>query len=829
MLFLPKPNPSLSSVLAGLVVCFASGSLRAAETDPALPKSALSGSAPGEPAKVDFIQQVQPILAKHCYACHGPDEAEGGLSFTSEETAFAEADSGEPAIVPGDVEASTLIARISSDDEFERMPPEGDPLSKSEIELLRRWIEQGAGWDKHWAFKPMQSVEPPAVEDADWSNHPIDAFLHDSLSGAGMKPNGPADRATLIRRAHYDLTGLPPSAEQVEAFVNDPDPDAFAKRVDQLLESPHYGERWGRHWLDLVRYAETNSYERDGVKPNAWKYRDYVIQSFNDDKPYDQFVREQLAGDELEEVTRETLTATGYYRLGIWDDEPADPLLAVYDELDDIMTTTGQVMLGLTINCARCHDHKIDPVTQQDYYGLLAMFGDVTSWGSRGDQRSNNQIDVSSDELIARYQANDQAQRRLESAMREIEQAGIAKMSAPDQRATEGPKKERQQVLDAKLKDHLDEAQWRQYEELKTEWKRVEREARALPPREMVMGLGRCKEPEQSFVLLRGSPHARGDAVEPRFPEIFGETQLEPSRFVPTDRSAGRRRVLAEWITSPDNMLTARVIVNRIWQFHFGRGLVRSSNNFGQLGTPPTHPELLDWLALRFIEEGWQFKAMHRLIMSSRAYQMSSAWREDGHAIDPNNDLFWRFDSRRLSAEEVRDSILAANGSLNRGVYGPSFYPQLSQEVLAGQSRPGSGWGNSSQDEQNRRSVYIHVKRSLLTPLLTAFDFPDPDLTCEERFVTLQPGQALALLNSDFVHQQANRLAASVDADQIADAEVVRRVIRATLSRAATEEEIESGCRLIQGLQQDHQLDRTRATELYCLSVLNWNEFLFVD
>ena len=286
---------------------------------------------------------------------------------------------------------------------------------------------------------------------------------------------------------------------------------------------------------------------------------------------------------------------------------------------------------------------------------------------------------------------------------------------------------------------------------------------------------------------------------------------------------------MAEWITSSDNMLAARVIANRIWQFHFGRGLVRSSNNFGQLGTPPTHPELLDWLALKFIDQGWTLKSMHRLIMTSRAYQMSSAARQDGMAADPNNDLFWRFDPRRLSAEEVRDSILAANGSLNRQVYGPSFYPSLSREVLAGQSRPGSGWGDSSESDQNRRSVYIHVKRSLLTPLLSVFDFPDPDLTCEERFVTLQPGQALSLLNSEFIHQQAARLAASIEAGQIDDAEVVRRTILAALSRPATEEEVEAGCGLIETLQRKHGLERGDAAELYCLTVLNWNEFLFVD
>ncbi len=794
----------------------------------ALPLAAVESTQRTGSAKVDFIKQVQPILAKHCYACHGPDEAEGGLRFTDKEAAYAETESGEFAIVPGDIDASVLIARVASDDEFERMPPEGDPLSADQIELLRRWIQQGADWDKHWAFKPMTRYAPPAVSDRQWSEKPIDAFIYASLTETGLKPNPIADRSTLIRRAYYDLTGLPPTADQVRRFVNDPDPLAFEKLVDELLESPHYGERWGRHWLDLVRFAETNSYERDGPKPNAWKYRDYVIKSFNDDKPYDQFIREQLAGDELDEVTTETLTATGYYRLGIWDDEPADPLLARFDELDDIIMTTGQAMLGLTINCARCHDHKIDPIPQKDYYSLLAMLADVTSWGSRGDQRSSNQIDVSPPELIERYRKNDEQRVKLEKEIREIEQSGIAKMSAPDQRATEGPKRDRNRVLNEKLEDHLSEDRWQTYRSLKKELASVLTEGKALPPRETVMGLARCNvKPEQTFVLYRGNPHSPSDPVEPAFPTIFQDEA--PSQFDATERSAGRRRVLAEWITSPENMLSARVMANRLWQFHFGRGIVRSSNNFGQLGTPPTHPELLDWLGHQLIDGGWKLKPMHRLIMTSRAYQMSSAANDEGMSKDPDNDLFWRFDSRRLSAEEVRDSILAVNGSLNRQTYGPSFYPTLSKEVLAGQSRPGSGWGNSPEDQQNRRSIYIHVKRSLLTPLLTAFDFPDPDLTCEDRFATLQPGQALSLLNSDFIHQQAGRLAKSIDAENVDYAELVRRTVRAVLAREATEDEIENGVSLIENLQQEHGVARERAVVLYCLTVMNWNEFLFLD
>ena len=780
--------------------------------------------------EVDFIRDVQPILAKRCFACHGPDEAEGGLRFTNQESAYAETDSGEHAIVPGDIAASALIARVESNDEFERMPPEGDPLTAEQISILTTWIREGAKWDKHWSFKPMQQVDVPET-DGSWSEHPVDAFIFRSLDQKDLRPNGPAAKEVLIRRAYYDLTGLPPTADQVDAFVKATDPNAFANLIDELLRSPHYGEKWGRHWLDLVRYAETNSYERDGPKPNAWKYRDYVIRSFNDDKPYDQFLREQLAGDELDEVTVETLTATGYYRLGIWDDEPADLLQAKYDDLDDIITTTSQAMLGLTLNCARCHDHKIDPIPQKDYYAMVAMLGDVTRWGSRGDQVTNNQIDISPDEIRKQYRDNDERQNELKTQIRDIEQTGIAKMSAPDQRATEGTKRDRTRVLNANLKDNLSKPQWKRYQELKQLLADTVKAVKKLPPRVTVMGLGKCQpKPKQTFVLYRGNPHSPADPVEPGFPTIFEEPA--PDDFQVNDKSAGRRRALAEWITDPANRLTARVMANRVWQYHFGRGIVRSSNNFGQLGTPPTHPELLDWLAQRLIDGNWKLKPLHRLIMTSQAYQMSSEYRSDVVSVDPGNDLFWRYDPRRLSAEEVRDSILASNGSLNRKTYGPSFYPQLSAEVLAGQSRPGKGWGKSSDDDRNRRSIYIHVKRSLLTPMLTAFDFPDPDLSCEARFVTLQPGQALSLMNSDFIHEQSLRLAQSINFSERTDADVVQRTIRAALAREATEEEVRDGVNLIQLLQDkdsQERVDRERAVQLYCLTVLNWNEFLFLD
>jgi hypothetical protein len=782
-------------------------------------------------AEVDFQKQIQPILAKKCYACHGPDLAESGLSFTSREAALAETESGSRAIVPGSLEESLLVHRITTEDEFERMPPEGDAVTEQEQELIKQWISEGAQWKDHWAFEPLSNPAVPAVSEAAWQQNPIDAFIYNALDQKGLQPNGPADKRSLLRRVYYDLIGLPPTKQQVDAFIADQSPDAFEQVIEQLLDSPHYGERWGRHWLDLVRYGESNSFERDNPKPNAWKYRDYVIRSFNEDKPYDQFVREQLAGDELDEVTTETLTATGYYRLGIWDDEPADMLQARYDALDDIILTTGQVFLGLTMNCARCHDHKIDPIPQQDYYGMLSFFEDITPFARRGDLSAYNQIDVTSDDLKARYAANDEQRRKLERALRQIEQKGIEKMSAPDQRATEGPKRKREQVLREKLQDHLDQKQWAEYQTLKAQLKKNQEALRALPPRQQVMGLASyrvIKEPTR--ILYRGNPHSPTDEVAPRLPSLFKSSAItDPPSNESQDESAGRRRILADWITRPDNRLTSRVMANRIWQFHFGRGIVRSSNNFGQLGTPPTHPKLLDYLAQHFVSTGWSMNAMHRLILTSNTYKMSAAANDDGLAIDPDNNLFWRFDPRRLSAEEVRDSMLAVNRSLNREVYGPSMYPTLSAEVLAGQSRPGSNWGNSSEQEQNRRSVYIHVKRSLLTPMLKAFDFPNPDQTCEARFMTLQPAQALSLLNGDFAGEQAERLAEYSARDADNSEQFVANVIEASLSREASEIETREGVELLERLRQTHQLDDATARKLYCLSVMNWNEFLFLD
>ncbi|MBA3314144.1 MAG: DUF1549 domain-containing protein [Planctomycetaceae bacterium] len=784
-----------------------------------------------EPAdsKVDFGRDVKPILARRCFSCHGPDEAESGLNLADKHSVLsAELDSGLRAVVPGDLEQSELLRRIASTDEYERMPPEGEPLKPEEVAAITNWVEKGAEWDAHWAFRQPEVVEPPAVENESWIRTPIDRFILSRLASAGLTPAASADRRTLIRRASYDLTGLPPTPEDVEAFLVDPDPRAYERLVDRLLDSPQYGEKWARHWLDIVRYAETNSFERDGAKPNSWRYRDYVIKSFNDDKPYDQFVIEQLAGDELPEKTDESIIATGYYRLGIWDDEPADPLQARFDELDDIVSTTGQAFLGLTTGCARCHDHKIDPIPQADYYGLVAFFHEITPYATRSDQQTNNQTDISPPAVQKQYAELETAIAALKGPMEEIEQRGIAKMSAPDQRRSEGP--ERQKLLERKLGGYLENADLERYTALSAERRRFQAQLKALPDRTLAMSVAKClPEPPETFVMLRGSPHAPGDKVEPHFPVLFEAKAPEFPSDESGSHSSGRRLTLAKWIASPGNRLTSRVMANRIWQGHFGRGIVRSPNNFGQLGIPPTHPELLNWLAKTFVDGGWRMKPLHRLIMLSSTYRMSSEGNEAALAKDPQNDLFWRFDMRRLTAEEVRDSVLAVNGRLNREMFGPWIYPKLSQEVLAGQSRPGEGWSDSSESERNRRSIYAHVKRSLPVPILSVFDFPDSDGSCEARFTTTQPAQALTMLNGDLLNEEAKLFADRLRNESNSAEGRVRRAIELALCRPAEETDVERGLDLIGTLTASHGIDEDRALDLYCLVVLNTNEFAYLD
>ena len=800
-----------------------------------------------------YKDKVLPILEARCFECHGPEsELKGGLFLGNREGILEGGESG-PAVDPDALEDSLILDAINYGS-YE-MPPDSQ-LPDDEIAILTAWVKAGAsipegsGLERpkirhtnpatlvtdetknYWAFRPVANPAVPQVTNSAWTANPIDNFILQGLEQAKLSPTSSADKQQLIRRAYYDLTGLPPSIDDVEAFVNDKSDRAFEKVIDRLLESPQYGERWGRHWLDLVRYAESNSYERDDSKPFAWRYRDYVIDSFNADKPYTQFIKEQLAGDEFDPRTPDSIVATGYYRLGIWDDEPVSQKQALYDDLDDILLTTSQVFLGLTMNCARCHDHKIDPIPQKDYYRFLAFFSGFQRYGVRGypsvEDASIGPIAVNMDEED-RAALRKQLDRELNEHHRKIDfvERKLHELLTPpekeDFKATavrvDLARKYAGKGIARKLVEEYETAVARKKE---IEDSRPAELAQAL----IIKEIGAT--PRDTFILVRGNANVEGEKVEPAFPSILSPPQ--PVIKTPSSgKSSGRRTALANWIASDKNQLAARVMVNRIWQHHFGRGIVGSSNNFGNIGDKPTHPELLDWLATRFMQGEWKLKTMHKLIMLSSTYQMSSQSSEKELAADPANKLYWRFSMRRLSSEELRDSVHAASGSLNLKMGGPSIYPIIPQEVLAGQSRPGAGWGSSSEEERARRAVYIFIKRSLVEPLMADFDFADVDSTCPVRFVTTQPTQALSLLNSEFMNRQAAAFAEFLKKE--AGDDLVKQVelglTRAT-QRRPTKPEIDRGIGLIESLKTDG-VPEGIALKYYCLTLFNLNEFLYLD
>jgi Protein of unknown function (DUF1549)/Protein of unknown function (DUF1553)/Planctomycete cytochrome C len=701
-----------------------------------------------------FEDRVRPILKARCFKCHGEGpKIKGGLRIDSREAVLRGGELG-PAVSLTSPEQSRLLQAIRYE-EIE-MPPSGK-LPAGEIDVLTRWVKEGLPWTTlpkapgisprpavaharpgasgSWSLRPVNRPSVPAVKNSGWARTAIDAFLMARLEAEGLQPAAEADRVSLIRRLKFDLTGLPPTPEEVDAFVADQALDAYERLVDRLLGSPHYGEKWGRHWLDLVRYAETNGYERDSAKPFAWRYRDYVIDAFNRDKPYDQFIREQLAGDEIDPGRSPALIATGYYRLGIWDDEPADRPLARYDGLDGIISTTGQVFLGMTVNCARCHDHKVDPIPQKDYYRLLAFFQDIV------DPNTKN--------------------------LRKITEEDGSRIDVM-----------------------------------------------------CVAERGR----RETHVLLRGNPNMIGEQVEPGVPGVL---EAAPPTFV---NGPGKRSALADWLTDRRNPRTARVMANRIWQYHFGRGIVPTPNDFGGLGEPATHPELLDWLAAELCEGGWRLKPFHRLIVLSSAYRTASHGSKAGLATDPANRWYWRFPMRRLTAEEVRDSILAVSGSLNLKEGGPSIYPPIPREVMAGQSVPGQGWSTSSPAEAARRSIYVHIKRSLLVPIMATHDAADTDLSCPVRYTTTVPTQALGLLNGEFSNQQAAKFADRLSQEQPGDlAAQVRRAIRLTTGHEPAPTEVRDDVAFINELAKVSRLDTRTALTAYCLLALNANAFLYLD
>jgi hypothetical protein len=837
-----------------------------------------------------FETKIRPLLANRCQGCHNARVASGGLDLTTAE-GFRKG--------PG----AGRLAEVISYTGTTKMPP-GGRLPEGELALLTAWAKAGAAWpaglapgpaEGHWAFQPLRAVEPPAVKDAAWGRTAIDRFLRAKQEAMGLRPAPPAERLTLLRRAAFDLTGLPPTEEDTRLFLAD---GSFAKAVDRLLASPRYGEKWGRHWLDVARYADSTGADEDYRYPYAWRYRDYVIDAFNRDVPYPQFVREQVAGDLLppppgEEVNRQGVIATGFLALGPKLVAEQDKVKMFYDAVDEQIDVVGKAFLGLTISCARCHDHKFDPITTKDYYSLASIFastrqfeqieGTVSKlyyaplagkaamepWTAHQKRVAEKQKEL--DGAVAgeaRQWRNGLAPRIGEymEAVRSGESpAGLDKAVLARWAAYLKPTRERRPHLEAWYrgaagaeyqKNYLDEVAKREkaqadfkagilkeapkfpaganrfYTEiiaakgplglpegdsarvagLRKELQALKDAAPAEPP--FACGVAEDTAVEQ-HVFLRGNPAAKGELVAKQFPVVLAGREQAPVR------SGSGRRELGEWLAGERNWLAARVMVNRIWQGHFGQGLVRTPNNFGVAGEKPTHPELLDWLAAEFRRQGWSVKQMHRLLMLTSAYQMSGEAGEAALEKDADNRLLTRFSLRRKTVEEIRDSLLLLDGSLDL--------------TMGGALATGTGTDNEFSDgrksmhpdDTKRRTVYLPLRRSNLATLFTLFDFGDATTSTEMREQTNVAPQALYMMNSRFVAERAGKLASQLLEAEGDDAGRVRRAWKVILGREPGEPAISAAAAYVRGFPKSG--GALQAWTSYCRALIASNDFIYVQ
>ena len=786
-------------------------------------------SAPAKPVAdgiAFFEAKIRPVLVERCYQCHGAgsEKVKGGLRVDHREGMVKGGDGG-PSIVPGKPEESLLIEAIRYGDEAVRMPPK-TPLSPEQVADFETWVRMGAPDPRDaapsvasapapkmdiekarsfWSFRPVADPPVPAVKDSTWPRNEVDRFVLARLEAAGLAPVPEADRPTLIRRATFDLTGLPPAPEESDAFLADEAPDAFAKVVDRLLASPAYGERWGRHWLDLIRYADTAGCNSDFPVPSAYKYRDYVISAFNRDKPYDRFLREQVAGDLLPgeplETEHERKIATGYLAIARrFGSSPNEFHLTLDDAIDNI----GKAFLGLSVSCARCHDHKFDPIPQADYYALYGVL-DSSKFaypGLENARRTRDFVALGSPEEAEGLRKHEDEVYSLEGQLRKLKRE---KDSPPKEGRTPA-------IIDAET------------EEVKGKLKALD----AHPP-----GV------DKAYAVAEGSPHdaplfRKGDPAHPGPSVPRGFLQVLGGQRLPggvASQESGRLE-LAGWLVDPANPLTARVMVNRIWQHHFGRGLVATPNDFGARGRPPTHPELLDHLASRFVGDGWSIKAMHRRIMLSRTYQLAAAEDSRAASVDPANELQWRHDRRRLSAEEIRDAMLAVADTLDRTPGGAFPLPPESEfrytqhvQFVAPESF-----------DTRRRTVYQIQQRLRRRRILEVFDGADPNATTPDRPLSTTAIQALYLMNDPFVHDRAGELAGRVEAASADEGGRIGLAYRLAFGRPATLDEVEAGRAFLTDARpalaeagvSDDRLPRA-ALEGLVRVLFASNEFLFVD
>ncbi len=772
-------------------------------------------------------ESARSILAANCLPCHGEPKM-GGLDLRAIGPILQGGIRG-PAQTPGKSATSLLYLALERTGDL-KMPPGKQGLPPHEIRVIRDWIESGAHWPREdtpaasaalepawWSLRKPIRPAPPELRNAAIVPSPVDRFILNKLEARGLKPAPGASKLTLIRRAAFDLTGLPPEPAQVAAFLKDDSPKAWENLIDRLLASPQYGEKWGRHWLDVIRYGDSSGYEGDLYYPNAWRYRDYVIKSFNTDKPYDQFVKEQIAGDEIwpntlefegsyimpaqKQIDLEHRLGTSLYTIG-----PMDPSSLLngeqmrYERLTDMADTTASAFLGLTMGCARCHDHKFDPITQKDYFALQAIFAGSEPRDLAIDVRKWQEFKKGQTKLLALEDLQDRISRLDQAARRRLQSGG--KQSASDLAAfyTEGERAERERLLQSVAQVAL-------------------KIPRANPA---VTVLAHSEIVPDIHLAIRGEFRNKGPVVKPGFPAVLSASPVLAE--VPGQPLA-RRKALALWLTRPDHPLTARVMVNRIWQGHFGRGIVATPNDFGRQGDPPSHPELLDWLATEFVARNWSVKAMHRVIMNSEAYRRSSDLLPPNSEKDPDNHLLWGANRRRLDAEGVRDAILATAGTLNRKGGGPPVIPPLSDEEI-GALEDASQWPASHDPAAAaQRSVYLYVKRGFRIPMLETFDMPDASFSSAHRDSTNVAPQALALLNNDFVYRQAQAFASRLSRESADPAVQAASGWRLALGREPTPAELQKAVAILsRGAFQPGQ-----PLLGFCLMLFNLNEFLYVD
>src|SRR5215467_9266889 len=823
-------------------------------------------------APASFNKDIQPILEQNCLGCHGPSMQSSRLNLSTLEGALRGGARGS-AIVPGQAEDSRLYRMVAGLDK-PVMSLGGDKLTDGQIAAIKNWIDHGAHWEAgavaaktqpgaastfadlekvqlppgsrdYWAFKlPVQASVPAVAQE--FSN-PIDRFLEKARQEKGLKAAPKADRLTLLRRAYMDLIGLPPSPQEIDAFMSDTTPGAWERLIGKLLASPHYGERWGRHWLDAARYADSSGYENDTDQPNMYRYRDYVVKSFNNDKPYNTFIKEQIAGDEIPNRTDDSLIATGFLRTGarVRNHEHANPARR-YDYLDDVLGAIGKGMLGLTLQCARCHDHKFDPIPMHDYYAMEASIcGYVEVEYPLGPREQ-------ADAYMRKLSETEQKVAALKDQIDAIDKPyhdklaleEIRKKFPPDiVRAVEKPESERTpgekliaiQVLDSGVQVRSANADKIMSPEDTAKKKVLNDQIAALnaekpkePPMASIVtdgdwrsvGLGygdrnegacpKCEEEYKgagkfiefgpgkanykvppSFFLMRGDPDSKAYPTKPGFLSVV-TTGNPPTALPPADgRTSGRRLALAEWLMSRDNPLPARVAVNRIWQHHFGKGIVPTLDNFGKMGDRPTNQPLLDWLAVEFMNKGWSIKQMHRLMMTSEAYQMASEYNDAASAkIDPEDTYLWRCRIQRLEGEIIRDNIMSVAGSIDLTMGGPAVFPHVDEESLKALFR--GIWRNHDDGpEVWRRSVYIYQKRALPFLMVNTFDLPDQSQSFGARYVSTVPTQALQLMNDDFVLNQAQLFAERLQKEAGSDiAKQIDLAYRLALTRPPSAKEL---------------------------------------